>query len=328
MKRASVLLLVVGVACSKNQGPPLSPLPPDQPQEPMVKKDDDGDKKPVEPPVRPAPTGPLDAKITYPTPTVKLVKPGTGKRAKLVVVAKPGAKQAVEIALDFGVIRSIGDDSDTDIAPTIVLGGDATVTGAAGEWAIAVTKLAALDTPNVKVPIDKFREVLQNTKGVAISGKVAANGQTGEVALHVDNQAELGAQILDLVRLTLPAWPVVPAEPIGQGAKWTVTASTKFADLDVAITTEYEVVSLKGTEWTIKGTTKLTGPEQMAQGGKISKLTGAGSVELVWNQGTLFPSKHVTKIETTFVATEAEPKGAVAATLDFKIRAGAAITAK
>ena len=326
MKRV-LLVILVAAACSKKQGPPLAPLPPDQPEEPTAKKEDPKPKE--QPPARPAPTGPLDVKIAYTAATTKLVKPGTGKRVAFKVAPKQGAKQAVELAYDFGVVQSVGEDSESNIAPTIVLGGTAEVTSGDGDWTITVDKVDALDTPGSKVPMDKFREVLKTTTGIKITGKVGANGQTGDVTLHTDAQGELTGQVFDLARLAMPAWPALPTEAIAPGAKWTATTSNKLADrLDVTTTTDYEVVSVKGNVWTIKGTTKITGADQMMQGGKISKITGTGTVELVWTEGTLFPTKYASKIESTFVASEAEPKGATAATLDFKLRLGGTITSK
>jgi hypothetical protein len=90
--------------------------------------------------------------------------------------------------------------------------------------------------------------------------------------------------------------------------------------------TEYELVSVKGAVWTIKGTTKITGADQMMQGGKITKILGKGTTEVTLTDGTLPTYKHA--IEATFTASEADPKAPQQASLDFKITIAGAVTAK
>jgi predicted small lipoprotein YifL len=331
MKASLLVVLVVaasGAACgNKAKGPPLAPLPPD--------KVDDEAKAKVEPPKqepkpRPVPVGPLEVKLPAKAVTVKLVKPGNGRRVAARIAPKAGAKATVELALDFGVTQSVGTESQADIVPTVVLSGNAEITTAdkdGAEYALKIEKTDAKETAGNRVPMDKFKEVLASTVGLKISGKVGTTGATGEVTMFLEKQGEASAQVLDLVRLTLPAWPGLPTEAIGVGAKWTATAITKLADrLDVTMVTDYELVSVKGPVWTIKGTTKITGADQMMQGGKITKIIGKGTAEVTLTDGALPTYK--TAIEATFTASEADPKAANMASLDFRIQIAGAVTTK
>lgn len=335
MKRFLYVSLVVGVfACGGTQkGPELAPLPPDKVDE-LPKPEDP--PKVEEPPARPVPTGPLDLEIEPRASTVKLVKPGTGKRVPLKVTAKQGTSQQVELALDFAVSQSLAgstdpNDTQIDLVPTVVLVGKgetkaATTDGA--DFRITIEKTDAVEHKDAKVPMDKFREVLTSTVGLTLDGKVAPNGSTGKIAMHLDKQGEASAQVLDLVRLTFPAWPAFPTEAIGVGAKWQATSSYKLADrLDVTAVTDFELVSFKGGVWTIKGTTKVTGADQMMQGGKITKIVGTGTHELTVTDGQLFPS-YRSRIETTFSASEAEPKAPNPPRIEFKIVVGGSLSAK
>lgn len=336
MKRLFLLSLVVGaVACATKAGPPLAPLPPDDVAGDKGKAEDPPVKV-EEPPARPVPVGPLDVTIAPRQSTTKLIKPGTGKRMPLKVLPKQGATQQVELALDFSVTQALAgstdpNDTQVDMVPTVVLAGKAetkTASKDGAEWRITIDSTDAAENKDAKVPMDKFREVLKSTIGLTIDGKVAPNGTVGDLAMHLDKQGEASAQVLDLVRLTLPAWPALPAEAIGVGAKWQATSSYKLADrLDVTSVTDFEVTGFKAGVWTIKGTTKVTGADQMMQGGKITKIAGTGSYEMTFTDGQLFPT-FKTRVETTFSASEAEPKAPNPPRIEFKILVGGSVTAK
>ena len=217
--------------------------------------------------------------------------------------------------------------------PTVVLAGNAETKtvdkDGNAEYALTITKTDARAVTGSMVPIDKFKEILASTNGVVLGGTVAANGATGEVTMKLEKQGEASGQVLELVRLTLPAWPPLPTEPVGVGARWQATTPTKLADrLDVTQVTEYELVSYKNNVWTIKGTTKITGADQVMQGGKITKIAGTGTTDITFVDGALYPSQK-TAVEATFIASEPDAKpGATPATLDFNVKIGGAITAK
>jgi len=330
MNRVSLLLVAMAFACTKPKSPPLAPLPPDPPvaETPVEPKL----VEPVVPAKPPAPTGPLEVKIAAANTTVKLVSPGRGKRIPLRLTAKTGGKQQVEIALDFALTQSAGGESSSDIVPTVVLTGDAETKtidkDGNTEYTLTISKTDAREVAGTKVPLDKFKEILATTTGLTFGGTVGANGATGEVTMHLDKQVEASRQVLELVRLTLPAWPALPTEPVAIGAKWQATTATKLADrLDVTQVTDYELVSYKNNVWTIKGKMKITGADQMMQGGKITKIAGTGTSEVTLADGALYPS-HKTSLEATFTASEADPKTPNPAQLDFSIKVSGVVTVK
>src|SRR5688572_6223773 len=131
MIRVSIFAVVLAACGPKGKGPELAPLPPNQPSVAETKPDAAASEDEPQVPVRPAPTGPLQVTLAAPAITVKLVNPGKGKRVPLKLSAKPGTKQEVELALDFGITQSAevkGEkQSQADIVPTVVLGGNAEV---------------------------------------------------------------------------------------------------------------------------------------------------------------------------------------------------------
>jgi hypothetical protein len=339
MKRASSLslgLLAATVfACGPKPKPAqLAPLPADKPAEAAVEpKKDPEPAKPAEPAV---PQGPVEVKVPPAKVTVKLVSPGKGKRAPLKYAGKPGDKQQVELAMDFASTTSQGGQSQDQSVPTIVLVGDAETKAVdkdgKADYAFTVTATDARDVTGAAgaPPADKFKVALQSLMGLSIGGSVTTNGTLGEMTLRIEKPTELSVGALELIRLTMPTWPILPTEPVGVGAKWQSTSVQKLADrLDVTQVTTYEVTAQKNKTWTIKGTTKVSGTDQDVDGGRISGITGSGTSEVTLAEGALYPT-YKGSVETKFSATEPkkDPKDPATEKVNFKITVGGAVTPK
>ncbi len=271
------------------------------------------DTKPAEPPPAPPPVPvkveppapkPIDVAISATTATVKLVTPGKGKRAKLVLAPKLGGKQQLELAMDFAAQNG----PKSQVIPTMLLSGEAEVTAVdAGNVAYSFV-VAGIDARDVAasttIHAAQIKPVLETLKGLRIAGSVAPNGTAGAIVMHLDAGDQTAQSALELVRLALPGWPVLPAEPIGVGAKWTVLATGRVADkLEVSLATTYELTDHKGPAWTIKGTTTVSGADQAMEGGKITDISGAGTSEVTITDGALY-SAYKSLLETKFTAHE------------------------
>ncbi|MDQ3337687.1 MAG: DUF6263 family protein [Myxococcota bacterium] len=331
MNRVSLLLVASLVACGgggKSKQTNLAPLPDEKPAEAKV------EPKKEEPAPEPAPAlPPLEVKLEVPAITVKLVNAGKGKKAPLKYTAKAGTKQQVEVVMSFAQTASVDGQSDAQVVPTIVLAGVAETkavdaTGKA-DYSLAVASTDARDVQgaSVAVPVDQFKLALASLAGLVISGSVDANGTTAETLLRIEKPDRLSAGALDLVKITFPAWPVLPKEPVGVGAKWQTTSSNTLraapGDKGIEMThvTSYELVSKTGPTYTIKSKTTVTGKDQEYKGGKISKINGTGTSEIKLDEGALYPTS-TGQIETNLTASE----GAKSMQLAFKI--GGSISAK
>lgn len=329
MSRLPILLFIAATACGgKSSSPPVSPLPADQPAAPVA--------QPEPAPAEPAPPPPLaPVEVTLPAAqvTVKLVSGGKGKKAPLRYTPKVGDKQQAELAMDFTAKQSEpGKEAEAQdqVVPTIVLTGEVETTavspdGTAG-FTLTVNTTDARDVAGSQLPAEKFRMVLASLQGLTISSTLGAQGASGEITLRIAKPTEMSAGALELIRLTLPTFPMLPKESVGVGAKWRTTASAKLAEkLDVTQVTDYELVSRKGTEWVIKGKTKVSGADQTMVGGeggeagKISGIKGSGTSEATIADGTLFP-RYKSSIETQFTATEGDKS------LQFTLKVGGAVT--
>jgi hypothetical protein len=321
MSRLSILLVAVVTACGgKSTPPPTTPLPEDKPQPVEEAKKE----PPPEPAKPPEPLAPVEVKIPSAPVTVKLVAAGKGKKAPLRYSTKPGDKQTVELAMDFSAKQTENGTSQDQIVPTIVLSGDvetrAVDKDGKAEFTLSVNTTDARNVEGSQIPADKFKIVLGSLAGLTISSSLGANGAVGEVTMHVEKPTEMSAGALELIRLTLPSFPVLPKEPVGVGAKWQATTTSKLADkLDVTQITDYELVAQKGTTWTIKGKTKVTGTDQKMQGGDITGIKGAGTSEATLADGTLYPS-YKTLLETEFTAAEGGKS------MQFALKVGGSVT--
>jgi hypothetical protein len=303
-----VLIVAVAVACGSSPRPPAQvakrPTPPPAAAphpakpEPDTETDSDDDATAM-------PGAPLEARIAAAQTTVKLVSDGKGKKQLLRYTARAGAKQALEVALDFTGRQ----DTDEEVVPTIVLTGEAEARAVdkdgGADLALAVT---AVDVRPVAGAgsVDQYRPVLSKMAGLTIDGKRGANGATGEVTLRLADPPSHAKDALALIRQALPTVPVLPGQPIGVGARWQATSAVQIAGkLDVTEVTDYEVVAHDGATWTIKGTTKVSGKDQDVDDARITAIGGAGASETRLTEGALYPA-HKESLQIQFQASDTE----------------------
>lgn len=323
MRRSLLTLVIAAGACggkAKSTTPP-PPLPDDKP--PVA------DKPPAEPQEKEPPPpltkqGPAEVTLPAPKVEVKLVNAGKGKKAKLALSPKAGAKQTTELVLDF----TGGQDGPPEtggkrdeIAPTVVLTADAETQAVddkgQSKFLFTFSGIDVRDKAGQKVPSAEFKNEMTSLIGATLAGTVDANGQAGDIKVRVEKAdwicrkepvgdgrppvEQCGSKAegaLEFVRLgLLPLFPILPTEPVGPGAKWTVTSTQKLADqVEVTKVVSYELVGKKGTAWTIKGTTKVSGVDQEVEAvpnmpkAKLSNIGGNGSSEVVVNDGVLVPT--------------------------------------
>jgi hypothetical protein len=311
MNRPFSLLLVAVLACGgSNPTPTTTPLPP----EPVENKAPEVEK-PAPPPPPPAPK-PIDLSIAAPQSTVKLIKAGSGKKAVLKLAATQGAKQHLDLTLDFSG-RQRGDaelgGSADDTTPTVVLASDVEVgeVGSDGtaKFTVTVSGQDARDQKNEKISAADFKaQKMGDVTGLTVAGSVGANGQLGALVIHLDKVDDNAKTIVALLKLVmLPLWPQLPTDPIGVGAKWTVSGPIKVAErIDATQTVDFEVVSHKGNAWQINGTLKVTGTDQKVDMASFSKIGGAGTIAMTLTDNAFVPQSTST-MSSDFTATVTLP---------------------
>ena len=302
MRRSLLALLIAAAACGgspKSTTPPPT-LPDDKPAEPTKAEPIKTAETPKEPPI---PQGPIDIPIPDHPVEVKLVSAGKGKKAKLVLSPKAGAKQSTELALDL----KGGQDGPPEtggkveqVSPTAVITADVETqaVSASGELTFQMTfsGIAIKDREGQQVSSADFKTQMDSLLGATLSGTVASNGQLKAAKLRIEKPTKLTIGGLQFLALSmLPIWPVLPTEAVGPGAKWTVTSAEKVMDkVDITKTVTYELVGKKGAIWSIKGTTAITGKDQTLQTENgpttIGNIAGDGNHEVSLSDGVLIPT--------------------------------------
>jgi hypothetical protein len=301
------LILVVAAACGSSPRPPATvakqaPRPPAAAPraahaEPDAEPDPDDDTATM-------PGAPVETRIAAAQTTVKVLSDGKGKKQVLRYAAQAGARQALEIALDFTGRQ----DSDEEVVPTIVLAGDAEARMVDKDGAELVLTVASVDVRPVAGAgsVDQYRPVLSKMAGLTIDGRRAANGAASEIALRIENPPDHAKDALALIRQALPTVPVLPAQAIGVGARWQATSLVQIAGkIDVTEVTDYEVVGHDGAVWTIKGTAKVSGKDQVVEDARITAISGAGASETRLTEGALYPS-HKESLQIQFQVSDTE----------------------
>ena len=319
MNRVSLFLVACLVACggSKPKQTNLAPLPPEQPKEAKVEE-----KKEEPPPEPPKQLPPVEVKVEVPAATVKLVNGGKGKKAKLAYAPKAGAKQQVQVEMGFAQSAKVGEQGEEQAVPPIVLAGEAETKAvdAAGkvDYALVMASVDAKEDKNNAVPVEKFKIAIASLAGLVISGSIEANGAMTPSVLRIEKPDQFSTGALDLLKTTLPIWPMFPKEAVGPGAKWQTTRTVVLkpntssdAGIEMTHVTDYELVGKKGTTTTIKSKTTITGKDQQIGEAKITKINGTGTADITLEDGALYPT-FTSKLESSLtlsVGTESQTHG-------------------
>lgn len=250
--------------------------------------------EPTVPPEPEEPAGPLQISIEASNATVKLLSAGKGARTPLRFAPKAASKQQVELLMDAVISQSpAGKPGEVVTMPTVVLAGTGEVTavdkdGVATYHAV-IEGVDARDRPAQTLPAAQIKPRLASLTGMKIDGSVSAAGATGVTTYVIENPEESTRGAIDSLRLMLPTWVPLPAEAVGAGAQWQVTAEVLFNGIATTQVTTYKLVSRNARSATISGETKVTGKDQVLNGVQVSQISGEGRVDATFEAGKLYP---------------------------------------
>jgi hypothetical protein len=271
---ASVLAATLAACGGKSSSPaPVAPLPP---EETAVE-----DKKPEpapEPVVKEPEPPPQPTTITVPAEpvTVKLLKPGKGKKAAIGYTLTAGAKHAFETSIL--VESSAG--PNTTIMPKMVLGYGAEVleVGADGtaKVRIVLDSISFQDVPGQTIDVSMIEGALGTLKGLTAEYTIGAQGIPGDQVVTFPAGAEADPSMMQQI---VPPLVALPTEKVGTGATWEVVKKG-VSNFTADVKTVYTLKSRKGTTATVELKTSIKGePQKYTEGGftaDVTKLEGDG----------------------------------------------------
>jgi hypothetical protein len=152
-----------------------------------------------------------------------------------------------------------------------------------------IDRVDARDVPAQKLTPDEIRPYLASLTGMTIDGTVSAAGKAGDTTYAVEKPEPSTREAIESVKLLLPTWVPLPAEPVGTGATWEVSVPVVINSVATTHVTTYKLVSRSAKGMTISGETKVSGADQPLQGAEVSKIAGSGRVDATFEAGKLYP---------------------------------------
>lgn len=299
--RLAVTLLVLaacgGRSKSSDNTIPESKLTPDPPGDPAPAEAAPATPPaPAEPQTPPAPMKlePVSLTLDAVQATVKLTKPGTGKRAPLRLAPAAGAKQEIDLVMEAVIEQApAGAAAEKVVMPQVVLGGTSEVKTLGSDGLItyhtAITATDARDAAGQTVPPEAIEKQLASINTMVIDGTLSAASLPGTATYHVPTPDPSTAGALDSLHLMLPNWVPLPSEPVALGAQWQVTQPVVINSIATTQVTTYTLRGRSGTVATIAGDIKVTGEQQSLGEVTVSDIGGQGTVELVVDTAKLYP---------------------------------------
>lgn len=232
--------------------------------------------------------------------TVNVVDAGTGARSLLRYAFKSGTRQSIEVTLDrtiIGVDPPVAGPPPVIHEPTLVLAGDAEIRNvdASGnaELVLAIHSAKARGgDPGAAEALAPMNDELAHMK---VMGTVHPDGSTNLKACAPGGA--LGAMAIDFATASWPAWPMLPATPVGTGAIWEIARQVRVA-FDSIETTRFELKTRTADQWTATGAISIALP---AKHDPIDRFEARGTLEA--SAGATLPSLTYARTIRMFATT-------------------------
>lgn len=243
---------------------------------------------------QPSPSGPYEIQLAAPPDQVTLVDAGKGKRTPLAIAAVAGAEQQVEYVMEYQTrIETLPPGKPAEPAidvplPIITARGTARVDEVApdGSFQFRFTMTDVTATgPGAKPDVI---EALKSLDGFIYLAAVGPDGQVRAAAVHVEHPTPATpGRVRDLV-LGLTTFPVLPTEPIGAGARWTVRHHAPMLEDDVEYVITSKLAQRKAGRAVIQSTATVARYDRAAPKGTVTN-DGSGTSTVQLAAGALVP---------------------------------------
>ncbi len=214
-----------------------------------------------------APTVPTTTTVVVPKSTVVLDSPGAQPRQPLVLRMTAGSSAKVAMVSKLGLKMTI----DGEATPLGVLPATRTTTeqrvdrvdaDGTAHFSVRFPEVSVVATPGADPAAVKAAEdALQSLKGVNGTGAVDVRGNVSDVTFDTRSVSDpnlkgtLDSVASQLGNLSAP----FPTEPVGVGARWTVTSTATITGLKMTTTTHFTLRSRTGDRYELDQTQEAVG---------------------------------------------------------------------
>lgn len=198
----------------------------------------------------PTPQQPQTQSVSLPVdaPRVTVVSPGTGEK-RLLQFADAGAQQRVGVRITDGFDQATADAAQVDPAPPTTMHTEILTASLEAQVSQGTPREVSMTLREPHHSNATHAADATSIDGFAMTLAGAASGRPDTVTMSAPTSAtDSGRALAELFLRKLLAQPVVfPAEPVGEGASWTVDNRVA-GDSTMLRQSTYRVVSLRGND--------------------------------------------------------------------------------
>jgi hypothetical protein len=289
---------------------------------------------------KPAETGALVSTPQKP-PEVKLLSPGAEPRKELRLSPKAGDKQTMVMVMKTAMEMSVGGTANPPVKlPAMRMTMEMSVKSVTPDgdihYEFILNDAEVMDEPGVLPQVaSAMKTALSSAKGMSGAGVMSNRGFNKGTTINVPPGAD--AQLRQLLEGMKDSFNQIaaplPAEPVGNGAKWEVKMLLQQQGMQLEQTATYDLVSMKGAQVTAKSTVaqsaanqKITNPSMPSLKMDLVKLQANGTGDVTFDLGRLVPPAATGDIHSE--ASMAMDMGGQKQTMSMKMDVNVQVTGK
>lgn len=227
---------------------------------------------------------------------VVLERPGTGKRAKLELVAAAGTEQTVEYVIG-GLTRSsvVGGGAGArppreEPHPTITLRGTARVEAVEPDGSFRYRYTVTSAVPSGPGDTAQLAAALRSVEGMVHEAVVGKDGRLGARTFRVEHPTPATPALVAQIAQNIPTFTTLPGEPIGVGARWSSRSPGRILDRDVEVTVRSRLAERKGGRAVVVSEASIVPFAQPVPRG-TAEVTAKGGATMQTVTGALVPTR-------------------------------------
>lgn len=231
---------------------------------------------------------------------IKLLSPGAEPREPLRLQVKPGEVQSAVMTLQLGMGGAAGMMKLPAIALT--LSAEPKSVGENGDI-VAETKVedvsVGADAAGAAPMAEVLRQTMDGIKGMTIASTISDRGfnRRAEAKLPAGADAAARHAMEQMKDSLVNTQFMLPAEPVGPGAKWEIKQKLKSQGMTIDQTTTHHLLSREGTVLSVESTIaqsaahqKIANPAMPQLKVDLTKMTGSSKAQFTVDLTKLLPT--------------------------------------